>query len=220
MGINEQSEGIFANRLGESLESYFSTQLSSLGLSEDQIKTQSLEQLQRSLETIDNALERHGSFGVLRLKVAGKTGVVVATTESESVFEIGITPLLLKRRQLVLQLIDELTDAQNEGLSLEFISKTFIRQQIAIVAEAEMRRRVWVAISILATIWILLFFLINRYGWDKMEPWTYLAGLGLAIGSYVYFAVKQREFSPNGIYQSALEDRKLQLYEFYRVEPE
>lgn len=217
MGIKEHLAGNLSNNLSNSLEVYFSTQLDELGLSEAQIRNQSLEQLHRSLETIEKALDRHESFGVLHQKVSGSAGTLVVTTRSEATFERGITPLLLKRRQLVLELINEYEVAQNKGESSEFIGKAFIRQQIDEVAEAEMRRRVWVFVSILAIIWIILLLLIVRYGWEAMEPWTYLAGLGLTIGGYAYFAIKQQELSPSAIYQSALEDRVLQLYKFYGV---
>ena len=42
-------------------------------------------------------------------------------------------------------------------------------------------------------------------------------GIGLTIVSYIYFAVKQKEFSPYAIYQHALESRKQRLFRIFGV---
>jgi len=55
-------------------------------------------------------------------------------------------------------------------------------------------------------------YLIYKFTWDKMEPWTYLIGFLALVGSYGYFAITQRESSPKAIYEHLVESKKLKNY--------
>jgi internalin A len=69
---------------------------------------------------------------------------------------------------------------------------------------------------LLGIVIVILFQLaMNEFGWDEMEPWTYLAGLLAAVLGYTYFAITQSEISPAAIYQKMLQARKQKLYHKY-----
>jgi internalin A len=67
-------------------------------------------------------------------------------------------------------------------------------------------------LALLLAIGAGLGYLIYKFTWDKMEPWTYLVGLLAVTGSYGYFAITQREFSPKAIYEQLVESKKLKNY--------
>ncbi|MEP7134272.1 MAG: hypothetical protein ABI904_05015 [Chloroflexota bacterium] len=84
----------------------FEQQLATLGLGKSQIEKQGLADLERSLESIDDAIKNSESFGTVKLKTVGETGnFAIAKISSESNFEIGILPLLLERKKLILERI-------------------------------------------------------------------------------------------------------------------
>jgi calcium uniporter protein, mitochondrial len=95
-----------------------------------------------------------------------------------------------------------------------------IRNELTKIARSDVNRRLWFFIGFMIAAWIVIFFLIQQFGWNVLEPWTYLMGFGLMIIGYIYFASKQREFSPYAIYQHALENRKKQLFQIFGVDEE
>jgi hypothetical protein len=76
-----------------------------MGLGEEQIKQQTLEELQQSLETINDAIKNPDSFGALNLKLDAQIGAVIASNGSGAHVSLGILPILLERKKLILQRI-------------------------------------------------------------------------------------------------------------------
>jgi internalin A len=74
------------------------------------------------------------------------------------------------------------------------------------------RRCLLAPLPLLLAVGLVLAYLIYKYTWDKMEPWTYGIGLLAIIGSYGYFAFTQRELSPKAIYEHMVERKKVKNY--------
>lgn len=97
----------FTEQLHESLRRLFRPQLESLGLTTQQISTQTLEELEASLETVNDAIEQADSFGVFRFELSADAGVVIVYSESKYHFEMGILPILLEAKKIILERLSE-----------------------------------------------------------------------------------------------------------------
>ncbi len=93
-------------------QSFFEGQIEHLGLSDALLENQSLEALQQSLQTINQAIIKADSFGILRLSVQPDGHLKLAPSAAEAQLEMGILPLLLERKRFVLQRIQVLSDEQ------------------------------------------------------------------------------------------------------------
>ena len=83
--------------------------LAAIGLSADQVKNQSLDELNQSLDRLNDAINKPESFGFLRMNFDAGVGLVIARTSAQ--VEIGILPLLLERKKLVVDRIADLRKA-------------------------------------------------------------------------------------------------------------
>ncbi len=86
----------------ETARVFFEPQLIAIGMSKDQIEKQTREELEQSLERVNEAINHPDAFGVLRLKVTADIGLVITTAQSESTVEVSILPLLLERKRVIL----------------------------------------------------------------------------------------------------------------------
>ena len=108
MGRGPSPEEELAKRQIEQLKSFFEPQLVTLGLGADQIRHQTLEELEESLERVNLAIANSTSFGVYRLTVTANSGVVISAAKTEAHVEMGILPILLERKMLILDCIKSL----------------------------------------------------------------------------------------------------------------
>src|ERR1044072_1514744 len=83
----------------ETARIFFEPQLIAIGLSKDQIEKQTREELEQSLERVNEAINHPDAFGILRLKATAEAGLIITTAQSESTVEISILPLLLERKR-------------------------------------------------------------------------------------------------------------------------
>jgi hypothetical protein len=90
----------------------FEPQLIRLELGKEQIESQTLSELEQSLERVNDALLHPDSFGVLRLKFSAQAGLIVALSGSEANYEVNILPILLERKKLILDRIRQLKGEQ------------------------------------------------------------------------------------------------------------
>jgi hypothetical protein len=114
----------FRDEVERQAEAFFEPGLRKLGLSVDQIEEQDLHQLEVSLARIDDAMHHPGQFGTFRAKVTSSVGgglsVVIPKVASEAQVEVGILPILLSRKSLVLDRIkllrpeDQIADLRGE----------------------------------------------------------------------------------------------------------
>lgn len=63
------------------------------------------------------------------------------------------------------------------------------------------RRGLWLYVFSLVLTWLVLLLVTIKLGWSSMEPWVYFIGLGFTIGSYIYFYITNKEFSPIHIFE-------------------
>ena len=99
-------------------EAVFEPRLRELSLGVDQIAQQTLQELQDSLDRINDALRNPQAFGEAKILLTADSGAVVARSSSDHHLTIGILPLLLERKRLVLSRIREL-GGRNAEAALE-----------------------------------------------------------------------------------------------------
>lgn len=105
--------------------------------------------------------------------------------------------------------------------NIEAISELLkIKNKMDSLAQQYAKRLLWIYLGGLVIIWIVLLLLTYSFGWTRMEPWTYFIGFGATFGSYIYFAVTQRELSPRAIYDHFVELRKRKNYQTFGVDLE
>ena len=106
----------FDQSITEIADTIFEPRLRELGLAVDQIQEQSLQELQDSLERVNDAISNPQSFGEVSVKISADAGVVIARSTSEGQLTVGILPLLLDRKRLILSRIRELGGRNAEEL--------------------------------------------------------------------------------------------------------
>jgi uncharacterized membrane protein len=93
----------------EAGRAYFEPQLESIGLSVEQINSQTLEELEVSLTNVNAAIQHPESFGSLQLAFPPKAGVKFWVVEAggtpEGQISIGPLPVLLERKSMILRRI-------------------------------------------------------------------------------------------------------------------
>lgn len=200
---------------------YFEKQLDSLGLSTKSIERHHGEKaLHNSLAVVNDAIENHESFGKIDIRVPSENGEIIGIKQNETLIKVGILPLLLERKKLILEQLEQYGNRKIKVDDNVETNQASIRDELTKIARGEVNRRLWIFISFMVAAWIGIFLLIQTFGWNVLEPWTYLIGVGLVIVGYIYFAIQQREFSPPAIYQHALEARKKQLFHIFGVDEE
>jgi hypothetical protein len=141
-------------QLRKELRSFFLKQLLTLNLTTEQISKQSFEELATSLETVNGAIEHADSFGVFYVKISALAGgtMLVITSKTESHFEMGIQPLLLEAKKLIL-------DRRAELRKQEYIES--LEQLVNRVSDNSLREKLSLELSNLNSQFILL---RNKFG--------------------------------------------------------
>ncbi|MER5462009.1 hypothetical protein ABT010_15220 [Streptomyces sp. NPDC002668] len=94
---------------GSRLFGFYENLLAGIGLSEKEIKSYGLSELEEALERINDAISNPEQFG--RVKLNAELGFVVAKSRDDS--HLGILPLLLERKRLILNRIREVRSERN-----------------------------------------------------------------------------------------------------------
>lgn len=91
------------------MRAYFEPALENIGLSEKQIESQTLKELQVSLNNVNDAIKHPEGFGSMQLSLQAKQAVSsLLATSPEGQMSIGILPVLLERKCLILRRISVL----------------------------------------------------------------------------------------------------------------
>jgi hypothetical protein len=96
------------------VEAYFEAQLREMGLSKTQIESASLEELGRSLEAADKAIENVDGFDTVPISFGvqgGKLQAVLSRPDEANLW-LSVAPLVLARRRMIVDRIDKLADVQ------------------------------------------------------------------------------------------------------------
>jgi uncharacterized protein Smg (DUF494 family) len=108
MGLRAELEKYPASESAlEAARAYFEPQLESIGLSAEKIERQTLEELEASLSNVNDAIQHPESFGSLSLSFQVSQGKLlpVLATAPEGQINIGILPILLERKSMILRRI-------------------------------------------------------------------------------------------------------------------
>lgn len=112
-----------ARTLVDQTRLFFEPYLADLRLSKSAIMEQDTEQLKLSLMTLDTLISHPEQFGLFRAKLAGEAGFIVPKDRNEAQFEIGILPLLLSRKQLVLDRLRELKGGRGVETLIDLVEQ-------------------------------------------------------------------------------------------------
>jgi uncharacterized membrane protein len=136
-------------RAQEAAREIFEAQLRPLGLTARAIEGQDLDGLEASLSTINDAIANADSFGKIRIRAAsGEAGFVIAKSDTSANFELGILPILLDRKALILDrmkalrseeqlnnlradVADEVDDQQAREQFLDIINRRFEEERLS-----------------------------------------------------------------------------------------
>jgi hypothetical protein len=122
MGAPTSSTGF--KSFEEKLQVHFEAQLKEIGLAKKQIETQSVDELQQSLETVNDALKHPESFGTFAIKISADSGIpYIASGKTDAHFERGILQLLLSRKRLILERIRTLSASEKIESIQDLISQ-------------------------------------------------------------------------------------------------
>jgi ABC-type Fe3+-siderophore transport system permease subunit len=114
---------------------FFDKQLVVIGLTVKQIEEQSLEELTQSLEKINTAIENPEQFGFINYNLSAEARLIAARSD-DSLFTIGVLPILLERKQLILDRLAFMEDTEKiDGI------KEFIKQGVDEDVQAQLEQR-------------------------------------------------------------------------------
>ncbi len=87
------------------IEKVFEPQFLQLGLSEEQIDNQNIDELIDSLEIVNDSIQNAEKFGIYKLKFSAEGKVFIAMSQTESHTEITALSTLLARKKRILKRI-------------------------------------------------------------------------------------------------------------------
>jgi hypothetical protein len=135
--LGEGARGILAGQLEKVAEAVFGEQLAALGLGVGQIETQGIDELQASLERVNDAIghpEAFGSYGVAFTAKAGTVSAVLAGSNTDATVTVGVLPLLLQRKKLILERIATLRPEEQLASVREAVAENIddgaLKQQV------------------------------------------------------------------------------------------
>lgn len=109
-------------KLRQLSEQFFEPRLRELGLSEQQIGGLKLDELQEALSRIDEAITNPQGFGEISVMVSARGELVIAKASSDRHLTVGIMPLLLIRKRMILSRIRELGGKNAEQILDELVN--------------------------------------------------------------------------------------------------
>ena len=158
LGARATAQDRLQDNIEKTAAAFFEPKLRALSLAANQIEQQSLPQLEESLVRITDAMQHPEQFGTVSMKVTANAAVIVSAATSEAQIDVGILPLLLERKGLILdriktvrpenqilnlrqQVLDKVADAGTQAALLQVLDKQQQEQeQAAKRIEKETRR--------------------------------------------------------------------------------
>jgi hypothetical protein len=126
----DQRQARLQKDLEERTVAFFEPKLRGLKLGIDQIQKQTVAELEESLAKINDAIQHSEQFGTFRVKMTTDAGVIIARSAAESQIDIGILPILLERKSIILDRIKLLTPADQLAHLKSEILKTIKDEQV------------------------------------------------------------------------------------------
>jgi hypothetical protein len=128
-----------SDKIEEQARNYFEPKLRALNLGIDQIEQQTLEELETSLDRVNDAMTHPDQFGTLKLGLSVDSGILLAKATSDYLVEVGILPTLLERKALILDRIkllqpqEQMRDLRKEVA--EIVEDTALRDELLRVVD-------------------------------------------------------------------------------------
>lgn len=88
-----------------------------------------------------------------------------------------------------------------------------IKAKLDYKATQQAKFDLWLSVVFLVIVGVILAALTYYLTWEVMDQWTFFIGFGAMLGSYIYFALTQREFSPVAIYKQMVLGYQKKLYQ-------
>lgn len=126
-------------RFRSEAQRFFDAQLEQIGLGEAQIQSQNIAELEGSLARVDDALRSPESFGVLKLSFSANAAVFIVKSDAASHIEVGVVPLLLERKKLIvdrLRLLRKQRPISTLSELINSVSDSGLRDQLRSELEA------------------------------------------------------------------------------------
>lgn len=123
----------------ELAKKHFDDLLVPLGLTEQQLQSQNLDELRKSLESVNDAITHPESFGTIKLKLKASVGMIITSIGSEANFEIGILPILLERKKLIIERIGILEGNQKINDIKDLIENQVSDEAIKVRLQEELK---------------------------------------------------------------------------------
>ncbi len=101
-------------------------------------------------------------------------------------------------------------------LEIELETETKLKDQCDKMAAIIANRSNWLFLLVDCLVLAVWTSLIHRFGWDKMEAWTYLAGLLFVVANSAYFAIFRKKFNSDEVRARRLEKEKERQYALNR----
>jgi len=144
MGSSRAAPDAFTNmnaKRDELIRDHFEPQLARIGLSVEQIENQILDELNQSLIKVNDCISHPEGFGTLRIKINASAGLILVQAQQEAHLEVGILPILLERKSLILMRIKILAgDKKVEELN----------NLVASVSDQELREKIKSELTMIA----------------------------------------------------------------------
>jgi hypothetical protein len=102
-----ESSAALLRQQEEIAERYFEPKLRPLGLSVAQIEEMDVDGLNQALNAANDAIQNPDNFGALSLKFVANAGLIVAKVSQEGQLQVGVLPILLERKKLILDRLRE-----------------------------------------------------------------------------------------------------------------
>jgi hypothetical protein len=102
---------------------FYEPHLKVLKLSKEQIDQQDLDELENSLDVVNDAIANHDSYPKLRLKYVSEAGLVIVKDDSEATLTATILPSLLTAKGQILERIRVLTPREKISNLSELVEK-------------------------------------------------------------------------------------------------
>lgn len=213
MGRSDESMVRSQHIVDEQLErakQFFDPQLKKLGLTEDQIDQQSVEELRASLKRVEDALRHPEAFGVLKLAV-GSAAFFVARTEAH--IEVGIVPILLERKQLIVKRLRALGAKDVDVVDDRQVQDALVRERATLIVKAEARERRWrlmqsvfqrefVAVTVGGLLLVILGLALIIAMFAGVEPTPVITNVFAVIVGFFFGTTRTREGPPHSTRQT------------------
>jgi hypothetical protein len=134
-GFSSKANAVFESAM-EKVRLHFELQLTPLGLSAEEINRQSLEELEQSLERVNEAIKNYQSFGVIKLKASAEIGFYITTSSSDALYEVTALPLLLERKKMILDRVRSIK-GERKIESIQDLIKTVSDEELRVKLERE-----------------------------------------------------------------------------------